>query len=173
MYLNTDEDVKNTGFEPIPAGRYQAMILGVELEQTKNKKEGKALKGEYLKVSFAVLNDKYANRKVSGIYNIANDKQQAENIGKGQFGRLCKAVEVSFQMSDLPGDYIARKVEVESKLQVLKQKVVLLDLAVTVSDRGYKNNEVREAHPKDMPASAGNATTSKASVTGAMDIPFA
>ncbi len=80
------DDHPDTGYDPIPAGDYEAMAVGMEVKDTK-KRDGK-----YIKAEFEVVSGEFKGRKVFTNFNIQNPNQTAEEIGKKQFGALCSAV---------------------------------------------------------------------------------
>ena len=78
----------STTFEPIPAGKYLAAIIGSEMKPTK------AGNGHYLELTFQVLEGELKGRKVWGRLNLDNPNAQTVKIARGELSAICRAVEV-------------------------------------------------------------------------------
>ena len=78
----------DTGFDPVPAGDYTAMIIGSEIKPTK------AGTGMYLQLVWQVCDGQFAGRRIWDRINIQNPNQVAEEIGKKQLSSICHAVGV-------------------------------------------------------------------------------
>lgn len=74
------------GFEPIPAGWYNARITEAEVKSTK------AGTGTYLKVRYDITGPTHQGRVIYGNINLSNPNQQAEQIGIQQLGSLARAI---------------------------------------------------------------------------------
>jgi hypothetical protein len=83
--FNPDE-YENT-FEPIPAGKYKAVITESESKPTK-------AGGEYLKLTVELIEGEYKGRKVFSNLNLRNAYPTAENIAKVALADICRAVGV-------------------------------------------------------------------------------
>lgn len=79
---NTQEQA---GFDPVPAGDYPAVAIDSEVKDTKNGT------GQYLQVTFEVIEGEYKGRKLWGRYNLVNQNKQAEEIGHAQLKQLSVA----------------------------------------------------------------------------------
>lgn len=91
----------NGDFEPIPAGRYVAVITESELKPTK------AGTGHYLQLTFQVTEGQYQNRLLWARLNIDNANAQARKIAEGELSAICRAVGVlapndSVELHNLP-----------------------------------------------------------------------
>jgi hypothetical protein len=75
-------------FTPLPEGHYEAIISKTELKKTQSGD------GEYLAVTFEVIEGEYENRKAWANLNIANKSATAEKIGRAHLAAICKAVGV-------------------------------------------------------------------------------
>ena len=71
--IDTSDD---RGFEPLPQGKYNAMVIESTIKDTK------AGTGQYLELVCQVLDGKHVNRKVWHRLNIVNPNPVAENIGR-------------------------------------------------------------------------------------------
>jgi len=76
----------HTGFEPIPAGWYEATITSTELRNTK------AGTGQYIAVRYDITGPTHQGRVVFGNLNIRNSNPKAEEIGRQQLGELMRAI---------------------------------------------------------------------------------
>jgi len=74
------------GFEPVPAGWYNARITEAEVKSTK------AGTGTYLKVRYDITGPTHQGRVIYGNINLSNPNQQAEQIGIQQLGSLARAI---------------------------------------------------------------------------------
>jgi hypothetical protein len=94
-------EVEPTSFEPLPAGKYLACIVESEMKATKNGA------GQFLNLTFQVLDGEYKGRKVWARLNLKNPNPQAEQIARGQLSALCRAIGVmtprdSCELHNLP-----------------------------------------------------------------------
>jgi hypothetical protein len=91
----------NGDFEPIPAGKYLAVITESEMKPTK------AGTGHYLQLTFQVIEGQYQNRLLWARLNIDNANAQARKIAQGELSAICRAVGVlapndSVELHNLP-----------------------------------------------------------------------
>jgi len=89
------------GFEPIPAGRYLAVITQSELKETK------AGDGQYLELTFQVIDGPYKGRNLWARLNLDNPNETAVKIARAELSAVCRAVGVmtpkdSHELHDLP-----------------------------------------------------------------------
>lgn len=85
-FIADDMPVGNSGFEPIPAGWYEANITGADLKATK------AGNGQYIAVRYDITGPTHQGRVVFGNMNIKNPNPKAEEIGHQQLGELMRAI---------------------------------------------------------------------------------
>lgn len=86
---NTVEPSK--GFDVMPAGDYDAVIVASELKETQTGG------GKYLKLELQILNGEFQNRKVWDNLNLVNNgsnKEKTEQIARGTLSAICRAVNV-------------------------------------------------------------------------------
>ena len=98
------------GFEPIPAGWYNARITEAEVKSTK------AGTGSYIKVRYDITGPTHQGRVIYGNINLSNPNQQAEQIGIQQLGSLARSIGLEV-ISD--SDQLINR-EVQIKLSVKK-----------------------------------------------------
>jgi hypothetical protein len=100
--LNYQADPQMTSsYELLPKGEYLAMIIASEL------KSNKARTGEYLQLTFEVIDGSGKGRKVFDRLNIRNANKVAEKIAMEQLNALCLAANVlhlqdSEQLHNIP-----------------------------------------------------------------------
>lgn len=88
-------------FEPIPAGKYLAIISDSEMKSTKNGS------GSFLELTFQVIDGPYKNRLLWSRLNLENQNKQAVEIARGQLSSICRALGVmqpkdSLELHNLP-----------------------------------------------------------------------
>lgn len=82
---NRDVAPQNYGdFEPLPPGKYRAHIINSEVKTT-------AKGGLMLKCEWLIMDSGYEGRKVWNQFNIVNDSEKAQVIGRGQLSSLARA----------------------------------------------------------------------------------
>ena len=88
-------------FDPIPAGKYLAVITASEMKPTKTGN------GTFLELSFQVLEGQYKNRMLWSRLNLDNPNAQAVQIAQAELSAICRAVGVitpkdSIELHNLP-----------------------------------------------------------------------
>lgn len=88
-------------FEPIPAGKYLATITESELKPTKNGS------GQYLQLTFQILDGPCKNRYVWARLNLTNSNPTTVQIARAELSAICRAVGVltprdSVELHNLP-----------------------------------------------------------------------
>ena len=91
----------SVGFDPIPAGMYIAAITESEMKRTKNGL------GQYLKLTFTIIDGQYKGRKLWAQLNLDNPSSTAVQIARSELSAICRAVGVmqprdSVEMHNLP-----------------------------------------------------------------------
>ena len=77
-----------TDFEPLPAGKYLAVITDSEMKPTKSGN------GHYLELVFQVIEGQFKNRMLWSRLNLDNPSAQAVEIARGELSAICRAVGV-------------------------------------------------------------------------------
>lgn len=88
------EEAKSTGFEPIPAGYYEAEITKSELKSTKDGT------GKYIAMTFKVLDGEHEGRLVFTNLNIVNKSDVAVRIAQGDLKAICHSVGFEGDLED-------------------------------------------------------------------------
>ncbi len=78
----------STTFDPIPAGKYLAAIIESKLKTTKSGK------GQYLELTFQILEGELKGRQVWARLNLDNPNAQTVKIARGELSAICRAVGV-------------------------------------------------------------------------------
>ncbi len=145
LNFNAAEVEPSTGFDAIPAGKYQVIINESEMKPTKTGN------GQYLWLEFEVTTGEYKGRKLWTRLNLENPNIDAVRMARADLSAICRAVNVLN-----PHD-----------------SVELHNLPLTVTVRCRKNqddelvNEIKGYGPREnavlqKPAGAQTATVTKA-----------
>ncbi|MBI5886146.1 MAG: DUF669 domain-containing protein [Deltaproteobacteria bacterium] len=99
--FNANNVEPNADFDPIPAGKYLAIITASEMKPTKNNN------GHFLELTFQVIDGQYKNRLLWSRLNLDNPSDQAVQIARGELSALCRAIGVmqprdSIELHNLP-----------------------------------------------------------------------
>jgi hypothetical protein len=90
-----------SNFDPIPAGKYLAAIIESEMKPTKSGT------GNYLQLTFQVLDGPHKGRLLWARLNLDNPNATAVQIAQGELSAICRAVGVlvphdSVELHNLP-----------------------------------------------------------------------
>jgi len=88
-------------YDPLPAGKYLAVITESEMKPTK------AGTGQYLQLTFEILDGQFKGRKVWARLNLANSNEMTVKIAQAELSAICRAVGVlapndSVELHNLP-----------------------------------------------------------------------
>jgi hypothetical protein len=86
--FNAQEVDPAVGFDPIPAGNYLAVITETEMKPTK------AGSGEYLQLTFQVIEGQHKGRLVWARLNLENKNETTVKIARAELSSVCRAVGV-------------------------------------------------------------------------------
>lgn len=86
--FNANEVQPTTGFEPIPAGKYVAVINDDIMKDTRSGT------GRYLQLEFEIIEGEYRGRKLWARLNLENPNAQAVQIARSELSAICRAVNV-------------------------------------------------------------------------------
>lgn len=109
-------------FSALPEGQYVAIATASEMKPTKSGT------GEYLQITFEVLDGPQKGRKLWARLNLKNPNQTAVDIAQRELGALCKAVGVL-----RPRDS-----------SELHNKPVLLTVGVEIDDKKRESNTIKK-----------------------------
>jgi hypothetical protein len=120
-----------TEFDPVPAGKYLAVIAASEMKATK------AGKGSFLEIQFQIIEGEYANRNVWARLNLDNPNPTAVQIARGQLSAICRAVGVMTPKDSCELHNLPLVIDVKCKKR---------------EDTGEMTNEVKGFSKKEAPA---------------------
>jgi hypothetical protein len=124
--LGLQEVQPNQGFEVLPAGDYDVIVVDSEAKPTKDGQ------GQRLNVKLQILNGQWQNRYVFDGFNVKNKNPQAEAIALSQLKSLCVAVGVPN-----PNDSAE-----------LHNKPLTVTLKIGKNQDGTDRNEVKSYKPR-------------------------
>jgi len=101
LNFNANEVNPSVGFEPIPNGKYQAVVVDSCFKDTKSGS------GRYLELTFEIIEGEYKGRKVWARLNLENPNSTAVEIARAELSAICRAVNVmqpkdSAELHNLP-----------------------------------------------------------------------
>jgi len=99
--FNANDVEPATEFEPIPAGRYLAVVVDSEM------KPNKAGTGHFLQLTFQIMDGPFKNRLLWARLNLDNPNATAVQIARAELSAICRAVGVlapndSVELHNLP-----------------------------------------------------------------------
>lgn len=94
-------EVESTDFDPIPAGKYVAVITASQMKDNKTKT------GTYLELTFQVIEGEYKNRLLWARLSLNHPSETTAKIARSHLAAICKAVGVltprdSAELHNLP-----------------------------------------------------------------------
>jgi len=128
-------------FEPIPGGKYPAVIT--ESEQKSNK----AGTGSYLNLTFQIIDGPYKNRLLWARLNLDNPNGTAVQIARAELSAICRAVGVLAPNDSVELHNLPLVIHVKCKKR---------------PDIGEIVNEIKGFSKKDQPAVPAAAATANA-----------
>lgn len=99
--FNANEVEPAVGFDPIPAGKYLAVITESEMKPTKSGV------GKFLQLTFQILDGEFKGRLVWARLNLDNPNATTVKIARAELSAICRAVGVmspkdSIELHNLP-----------------------------------------------------------------------
>ena len=99
--FNASEVEPTSNFDPLPAGKYMAAVTDSEMKPTKNGS------GNYLQLTFTIIEGQYKNSVLWARLNLANPNATAVKIARSELSAICHAVGVmqprdSVELHNLP-----------------------------------------------------------------------
>lgn len=99
--FNAHEVDPSVGFDAVPAGKYLAVITETEMKPTK------AGTGQYLQLTFQIIEGEYKGRLLWARLNLDNPSAMAVKIARAELSAICRAIGVmqpkdSLELHDLP-----------------------------------------------------------------------
>ncbi len=144
--FNANEVEPSKAFDPIPAGKYIAVITDSEMKETR------AGTGRYLQLEFEITDGEYAGRKLWSRLNIENQNAEAVRLARADLSAICRAVNVL-----TPSDSIdLHNLPLVIKVHCRKDKNTG---EITNDIRGYESKANYKPEPKQAPATPTTAPT--------------
>jgi hypothetical protein len=136
--FNANQVEPSTEFEPIPAGKYLAVITDSEVKPTKSGS------GSYLQLAFQVIEGDFKGRFVWARLNLDNANATAVQIARAELSAICRAVGVM-----TPND----SVELHNLPLVITVKCKKRDDTGDISNeiKGYAKREAAVGQPQQAP----------------------
>jgi hypothetical protein len=125
VFFDSNEIADEDEFDALPAGSYPLMVCKAEMRPTKSGT------GRYCNVEFAIANGSGSGRKVFDIFNLENQSEVAQRIGKSHFKSFVVAAGVPI-------------IKDEDHLFDLVDKIVVADLVVERGTDGKDRNKVKK-----------------------------
>ncbi len=146
LNFNANEVEPSRELDPIPAGKYVAVIVDSEMKDTR------AGTGRYLQLEFEITDGEYAGRKLWARLNIENQKAEAVRMARADLSAICRAVNVltpndSADLHNLP---------LVIKVHVRKDKNTG---EISNEIRGYESKAAYRPEPKQSPAAPAGSQT--------------
>lgn len=109
--IEMQSDSKSAEREPVPAGRYSAMVTDSAIKATK------AGDGEYIELTWEIVGGPHNNRKWWQMYQVKNKSEKAVSMAQADLSAICKAMgREGFDMTeDLHNHEIVVDLEIESQ----------------------------------------------------------
>jgi hypothetical protein len=126
----------SSDFEPIPAGKYLALITESEM------KANKAGTGSYLQFTFQILEGPHKNRLPWARLNLDNPNAVTVQIAKAELSAICRAVGVLAPKDSVELHNLPLVIHVKCKKR---------------TDTGEITNEIKGFSKKESPASSAAA----------------
>lgn len=148
LNFNANEVEPSKAFDPIPAGKYIAVITDSEMKETR------AGTGRYLQLEFEITDGEFAGRKLWSRLNIENQNAEAVRLARADLSAICRAVNVltpndSADLHNLP---------LVIKVHCRKDKNTG---EITNDIRGYESKANYKPEPKQAPATSTTAQTAR------------
>ena len=146
--FNANEVEPSKAFDPIPAGKYIAVITDSEMKETR------AGTGRYLQLEFEITDGEYAGRKLWSRLNIENQNAEAVRMARADLSAICRAVNVL-----TPNDSIdLHNLPLVIKVHCRKDKNTG---EITNDIRGYESKANYKPEPKQAPVTPTTAQTAR------------
>ena len=146
LNFDANEVEPSKGFEPIPAGKYVAVINDSE------EKRNKAGTGTYLQLEFEIIEGDYAGRRLWVRLNLNNQNPEAVRMARADLSAICRAVNVL-----TPNDSIdLHNLPLVIKVHCRKDKNTG---EITNDIRGYESKANYRPEPKQAPAAPATVQT--------------
>lgn len=110
MFLDLSSVVVKSNNTPLPAGKYQAKVVEVEVKETKSKT------GRFIKMKLVVCEGEFEGKSVYTNFNIKNESKKAQEIGLESLKRFLIAADMDENKLEKVTDLVGKKVTMATKL---------------------------------------------------------
>jgi len=131
--FNANDVDPAVGFDPVPAGKYVAVITESEMKATK------AGTGQYLQLTFQIIEGEFKGRLLWARLNLNNPSEMAVKIARAELSAICRSVNVMAPKDSLELHNLPLSISVGCKKR---------------DDTGDITNEIKAYEAKDQPALA-------------------
>jgi len=152
MFFDSSEVEVQEDYSCLPRGKYRVMIERCELKETRAKT------GWLISTMFDVLDDSCAGRKLFYNFNIKNNNEMAEKIGKSDFAKFLKALGLGGLKS-------------KDELEHLVDKTLVVDVKIKKDRDGENVNDISKFIASKAESQPVFAAPAKSAVN-LDDIPF-
>jgi len=133
--FNAHEVDPATTFDPLPAGKYLAAIIASEMKRTKSGV------GNYLELTFQILEGEYRNRILWARLNLDNPNPTTVKIAKAELSAICRAVGVMTPRDSVDLHNLPLQISVRLKKRTDNDEL-------TNEVRGYAKKEAAAGQPQ-------------------------
>ena len=107
LNFNANEVEPSIGFQPLPAGKYIAVISDSEMKETRSGN------GKFLQLEFEIIEGEYKSRKLWSRLNLENPNPDAVRMARADLSAICRAVNMltpkdSLELHNLPLEITVR-----------------------------------------------------------------
>ena len=153
LNFDANEVAPSTGFDPIPAGKYVAVI------NDSGEKENKAGTGSYLQLEFEIIEGNYKGRRLWVRLNLQNQNPDAVRMARADLSAICHAVNVLKPNDSVELHNIPLVITVRCKKDKNTDEIVN-------EVRGYESRDAAQ-NPQVTPASTATANATVTAAPGA------
>jgi len=139
--FDANEVEPTSEFDPIPAGKYLAVITDSEMKPTKSGT------GNYLQLTFEILEGQYKGRYLWARLNLDNPNETAVKIARSELSAICHAVGVMAPKDSLELQNLPLLISVKCKKRKDTDEI-------TNEVRGYSKKETVASQPQAQASSA-------------------
>lgn len=158
VYNSESVDENAGAFTLLPNGTYKTRIAGLIFEETKAKQQGAATKGTMITTKLEIVGGPENGRTLFHRFNIENDNEKAQNIGRADFKTFHKACGV--QSLTLNSD---------NDLRVLENRLVICEIE---AEGKYNRVKSKSWRVPNTPATDTFSTRSETKIQDLNNIPF-
>lgn len=139
--FDANDVAPSTGFDPLPAGKYVAVITNSE------EKANRAGTGSYLQMEFEVIEGGYTGRRIWVRLNLNNQNLDAVRMARADLSAICRAVNILKPNDSCELHNIPLVITVKCKKDKSSDDIVN-------EVRGYESRNAAAQQPKAAPAAA-------------------